>query len=153
MSEEIKKIEDAQATQPVEDRNEPVEDKKEPVKGKALTVEKALEKAGKGVLKLTKPIRANSKDVTELIYDFSALTAFEMLGAIDRGTPAQHDFRLSKDQGLKLFAAAAGKQTPELDSFDIEQRISPVDAIRASQVGTVFFNLSSRAEGISSTLK
>ena len=146
MEEEKMKAENEQAA-------ETAEDKKDAEKGKPMTFTEALVKAGKGVFKLKKPIRAKGEDISELRYDFSALSAFETFDAIDRGTPGKKDSCLSYDQALKLFAAAVSKEMNELDSTDIEQRISNIDAIPAAREAKSFFNLSSLPGGISFTSK
>ncbi len=99
----------------------------------------------KGTLKLSAPIRAKSQDVTELQYDFSKLTGWEYVEAMDADTSARNIFKISQKQALCLFAAAAGKVTPDVDATDIRERIGAVDALRAVQLATVFLITSTRA--------
>ena len=94
-----------------------------------------------------------SEDISELRYDFSALSTIETFEAIDSGKPGKQEDRLSYDQALRLFAAAVSKQMDELDSTDILQRISNIDAIPAAKAAKSFFNLSSLPGDISYTLK
>lgn len=99
----------------------------------------------KGTLKLSTPIRAKSQDVTELQYDFSKLTGWEYVEAMDADATARNVFKISNKQALCLFAAAAGKATPDVDATDIKERIGAVDALRAVQLATVFLITSTRA--------
>lgn len=99
----------------------------------------------KGTLKLSTPIRAKSQDVTELQYDFSKLTGWEYVEAMDTDVTARNVFKISNKQALCLFAAAAGKATPDVDATDIKERIGAVDALRAVQLATVFLITSTRA--------
>jgi hypothetical protein len=99
----------------------------------------------KGTLKLSTPIRAKSQDVTELQYDFSKLTGWEYVEAMDADVTARNVFKISNKQALCLFAAAAGKATPDVDATDIKERIGAVDALRAVQLATVFLITSTRA--------
>ena len=99
----------------------------------------------KGTLKLSTPIRAKSQDVTELQYDFSKLTGWEYVEAMDADVTARNVFKISNKQALCLFAAAAGKTTPDVDATDIKERIGAVDALRAVQLATVFLITSTRA--------
>ena len=99
----------------------------------------------KGTLKLSTPIRAKSQDITELQYDFSKLTGWEYVEAMDADVTARNVFKISNKQALCLFAAAAGKATPDVDATDIKERIGAVDALRAVQLATVFLITSTRA--------
>lgn len=99
----------------------------------------------KGTLKLSTPIRAKSQDVTELQYDFSKLTGWEYVEAMDADVTARNVFKISNKQALCLFAAAAGKATLDVDATDIKERIGAVDALRAVQLATVFLITSTRA--------
>ena len=99
----------------------------------------------KGTLKLSTPIRAKSQDVTELQYDFSKLTGWEYVEAMDADATARNVFKISNKQALCLFAAAAGKATPDVDATDIKERIGAVDALRAVQLATVFLITYTRA--------
>ena len=99
----------------------------------------------KGTLKLSTPIRAKSQDITELQYDFSKLTGWEYVEAMDADVTARNVFKISNKQALCLFAAAAGKATLDVDATDIKERIGAVDALRAVQLATVFLITSTRA--------
>lgn len=103
-------------------------------------------KSSKGKLVLSVPIRADGTDVNELSFDFTALTGWEYMDALDKAGNAKPDaFRITSKQALALFAAAAAKETPNVDEEDIIGRISPQDGIAAMQVASLFFNASSRA--------
>lgn len=104
-----------------------------------------LRKISKGTLKLEKPIRASDTDVTELHYDFNKLTGWEFAKALDKDTDSKTSaFRLTQMQALELFAAAAVKETPNVDAEDIRRRIGISDAVKATQIAVVFFNLTSQ---------
>ena len=104
-----------------------------------------LESTTKGTFKLNTPIRAASQDVNELEYDFTKLTGWEYVEAMDADMAAKNIFKVSQKQALCLFAAAAAKATPNVDATDIKERIGAVDAMRAVQLTTVFLVSSARA--------
>lgn len=99
----------------------------------------------KGVFKLSVPIRSASQDVTELQYDFTKLTGWEFVEAMDADANARTVFKITQKQALCLFAAAAGKATSGIDAADVKERIGAVDALRAVQLATVFLVTSARA--------
>ena len=78
-------------------------------------------------------------------YDFSKLTGWEYVEAMDADVTARNVCKISHKQALCLFATAAGKATPDVDSTDIKERIGAVDALRAVQLATVFLITSTRA--------
>lgn len=136
MSEEIKKNEQAQ--------------EQEAQKHTPIT----LSMVSKGTLELAVPIRARSKDISVLHYDFTMLSGWEYVEAMDSDTTSRNVFYVSKKQALALFAAAAAKQAPTddkggrlFDAADIKQRISLYDAQRAVQVATVFLARSAQEAG------
>lgn len=100
---------------------------------------------GKGRLRLETPITAGDKELTELIYDFTALTGAEYTDAMDTDPNAQQIYRITYRQGLALFAKAAAKQTPGVDMRDIIDRIGGTDAVEGVQLATLFFSASTRA--------
>lgn len=109
------------------------------------SMEETLRTVSRGQMKLEKPIRASNKDVTVLNFDFTKLTGWEFAQALDRDTSGNTSaFRLSQLQALELFAAAAAKETPDVDEEDIRHRIGIADAVKAAQIAVVFFNLTSR---------
>lgn len=113
---------------------------------KAEAIQKAIsDEVTSGTLELTAPIRAGGQDVTELQYDFSKLTGWEYVEAMDADADARNVFKISQKQALCLFAAAAGKATPGIDATDIKQRIGAIDAVKAVQLATVFLVTSTRA--------
>lgn len=100
---------------------------------------------GKGRLELETPITAGDEEITELAYDFTVLTGLEYTAAMDSDFQAQQIYRITYRQALALFAAAAAKQTPALDSRDILERIGMTDAVEGVQLATLFFTASTRA--------
>ena len=106
-----------------------------------------LNMISKGTLELATPIRARSKDVTALHYDFTRLTGWEYAEAMDSAPAARNVFVVTKKQAICLFAAAAAKVTPDVDAKDIKERIGLADAQRAVQVATLFLTTSAREAG------
>lgn len=106
-----------------------------------------LSMISKGTLELAAPIRARSKDVTALHYDFTKLTGWEYAEAMDSDPAARNIFIVTKKQAICLFAAAAAKATPDIDAKDIKERIGLADAQRAAQVATLFLTTSAREAG------
>ena len=102
-----------------------------------------LERYGKGEMKLKSPIKDGEETVTALKWDFGALTGAEYADALDMDRRAGNALRLSSTQALCLFAAAAAKATPQLSALDIRQRLGMADTMKAVQVTTIFFNVSS----------
>lgn len=100
---------------------------------------------GKGKLTLETPIKAGDEEITELTYDFTVLTGMEYAAAMDSDSNAQQVFRITDRQSLALFARAASKQTPRVDTTDIIERIGMTDAVVAIQLATFFFSASARA--------
>lgn len=105
-----------------------------------------LQKFSRGKIRLATPILASDKDVTELIYDFAALTGRELVAALDKsGAVGVNAFRITDTQAFELFAAAAGKATAGIDATDIRERMGAVDSVKAVQLATVFFSAANRA--------
>lgn len=105
-----------------------------------------LQKFSRGKIRLATPILASDKDVTELIYDFAALTGRELVAALDKGgAVGMNAFRITDTQAFELFAAAAGKATAGIDATDIRKRMGAVDSVKAVQLATVFFSAANRA--------
>ena len=100
---------------------------------------------GKGRLRLEKPIMSGDEEITELAYDFNALTGMEYTDAMDSDSNAQQIYRITYRQGLALFATAAAKQSATLDRRDIMERIGVTDAVEGVQLATLFFSASTRA--------
>ena len=118
--------------------------KTEEIRQKSQEANEALTQ-GKGRLKLETPIRSGSGEIDELAYDFTELTGLEYTEAMDSDISASQIFRITNRQALSLFAAAAAKQTPALDSRDILERIGMTDSVVASQLAILFFSASTRA--------
>ena len=102
MSEEIKKNEQPQVE---EQPKEQEAQKPAPI---------TLSMISKGTLELAVPIRARSADVSVLHYDFTKLSGWEYVEAMDSDTASRNVFQVSKKQALALFAAAAAKQAPTM---------------------------------------
>ena len=100
---------------------------------------------GKGRLRLETPIQSGDEEITELVYDFTALTGLEYADAMDSDANATQVFRITYRQGLALFAKAAAKQTNRLDMQDIISKIGMTDAQEGVQLAALFFNASARA--------
>lgn len=103
-----------------------------------------------GVMKLRTPIRAESKDVTELRYDFSKVTGWEYVEAMDADRTAENVLRISSKQALCLFAVACAHEHTNLDARDIRERISAMDAMQATQIATLFTVTSAQVASINS---
>lgn len=133
---------------------------KEEMKNQEINAEKARkttpdtpESLIRGTMILKNPMRAESTDITELKYDFSKLTGWEYVEAMDSDANARNVFKITTKQALCLFAMSAGKETPKIDATDIKQQISVVDAVKAVQLATVFLVTSTRDAKMSSSEK
>ena len=100
---------------------------------------------GKGRLTLETPIKSGDEEITELIYDFTALNGMEYTDAMDSDPNATGNYRITYRQALSLFAKAAAKQTDRMDMQDIVSQIGVTDAVEGVQLATLFFNASTRA--------
>lgn len=99
----------------------------------------------RGKLALSKPILSKGKEITELHYDFMAMSGMEYADAIDSEASRGADsFHLTNKQALALFAVAATKKTEDVDKEAIVRGISVGDSIKAIQAATLFFVTSSR---------
>lgn len=124
----------------------PAEEKKPDKAKEAETLRKASQEAAHGTFKLAVPFRSDGYDISELHYDFKALTGVEYANAMDADNSRNTDsFRMTNKQALTLFATAAAKKTEHVDKDDVLRGLSIDDAIKAVQITTVFFVLSSRA--------
>lgn len=118
------------------------EEKKNAAAEKILT---AAELA-KGTLKLKKPIRAASTDVTELKYDFDNLTGWEYAEAMDADPNARTVFKVTARQAMSLFAMSAAKENEKIDATDIREQMGVADTMKAVQLTTLFLAVSAKAE-------
>jgi len=100
---------------------------------------------GKGRLTLETPIRGRDVDITELSYDFTAISGLEYISSMDMDLMNTQNYRITHRQALALFATAAAKETENLDVQDIMERIGGSDALTAIQLATDFFVASTRA--------
>jgi len=107
----------------------------------------ALDSVRSGKLTLAEPIMDGSAEYTELEYNFSLLKGFDVARALDFGTGRKNGFELNSEQALNLFACAAAKcqKAGGLDATDIRERMGIDDVIKAVQIASLFFRLSSRA--------
>lgn len=106
---------------------------------------KVLSSTSKGKFKLSTPIRAAGTDLEEIEYDFTKLTGWELVEAMDTDEKARSVFKITQKQALCVFAAAAAKCTKDVDARDVKERIGAADAMRAVQLATVFLTASARA--------
>ena len=110
------------------------------------TADELAAKLEKGEMKLLTPIRGGGKDIDALKYDFTKLTAWEYAEALDSDAAAKDAFKMTKKQGIALFAAAVAKEMPELDTRDVKERLGIKDGVQAVNLATVFFVSAQRAE-------
>ena len=104
-----------------------------------------IRKWGTGTMQLYTPIQDGQNRITELKWDFLALTGREYAEAMDMDPNARAAFSMTSKQALCLFAEAAAKATGGLDARDIRDRMGIMDAGKAIQLATVFFRFSSLA--------
>ena len=141
MSENMKNPVNTDAEKPVA-QEAPAEAQAE----KQATPQDVVAQVARGKLVLDTPILSKGENVTELHYDFLALTGFEYADAMDSDATSKSDsFHLTNRQALSLFAAAAVKKTESIDREVVIRGLSISDAIKAVQIATVFFVASSRA--------
>ncbi len=115
------------------------------IEEKSAEVLEALRES-RGRFRLETPIQAGDTEITELTYDFPALTGMEYADAMDSDSNAQAGYRITSRQALALFAKSAAKYTDHrLDMKDILEKIGVTDAVQAVQLATLFFNGSTRA--------
>ena len=110
------------------------------------TADELAAKLEKGEMKLLAAIRGGGKDIDALKYDFTKLTAWEYAEALDSDAAAKDAFKMTKKQGIALFAAAVAKEMPELDARDVKERLGIKDGVQAVNLATVFFVSAQRAE-------
>ena len=97
-----------------------------------------MKELASGTMKLETPIRCRSKDVAELMYDFSKLNGWEYAEAMDGDPDARNVFRVTAKQAMNLFAKAVDKSMPDIDAVDVKRQLSLVDTVKAVQLGTLF---------------
>lgn len=157
-AEVVAAAESAEAALPAETGTDPdaaerPADARESLRAKTEAEKKRMEEAleamkdGRGRLALETPLKGADREITELCYDFTELTGLEYTEAMDAdpNASAQQLYGISYRQALALFAAAAAKQTPELDMKDIVSRIGVTDAVEGVQLASLFFGASTRA--------
>ena len=123
------------------------EPKKE-ISGELKAMEAARQAVARGKFELLAPIMSNGKEVKALQYDFTKLTGMEYvraMGRADDGSVRKNSLRITEEQALSLFAAAAAKASEDVDARDILDQIGIDDSIKAIQAATTFFIASSRA--------
>lgn len=144
---EKKQAEEATEKDPKDVRKELMEAvnrQAEEIRAKSKEAQEAMSQ-GKGKLKLETPIKSGDQEITELAYDFTAITGMEYTDAMDTDPNAQQIYRITYRQALALFAQAAAKQNERLDMKDIISRIGATDAVEGVQLATLFFTASTRA--------
>ena len=144
---EKKQAEEAAEKDPKDVRKELMEAvnrQAEEIRAKSKEAQEAMSQ-GKGKLKLETPIKSGDQEITELAYDFTAITGMEYTDAMDTDPNAQQIYRITYRQALALFAQAAAKQNERLDMKDIISRIGATDAVEGVQLATLFFTASTRA--------
>ncbi len=119
---------------------------KKDIKEIKKTADELAAQLEKGEMKLLTPIRGGGKDIDTLKYDFTKLTAWEYAEALDSDAAAKDAFKMTKKQGISLFAAAVAKEMPELDARDVKERLGIKDGVQAVNLATVFFVSAQRAE-------
>lgn len=130
-------------------------DEKKEEEQKVQTPAEQLRELCRGKLVLMEPIRARGQDVTELHFDFCALTGNEMMDALDSVPSSRNMFEINNRQAVALFAATAGKCAPAdedggknsklYDAKDVAERIGAADSVKAMQLAKLFYNASSQA--------
>lgn len=104
-----------------------------------------VDDARKGTYELAVPLLADDREIGKLDFDFGKLTGWEFVDAMDRAAPKKPAVEgISAEQALSLFAVAAAKVTEHVDAEDIMERLSMEDAIKATQIGQLFFKSASR---------
>ena len=127
MSEETRKAETAQA-----EANQKEE----------KSIEEIVNTLATGTLKLARPFISDDMEIKELKFDLAALSGLEMADALDRGAARDamtNAFKITNKQALELFITSAGKLNKGVDAEDIRRGLSAMDAVKAAQVGMVFF--------------
>ena len=135
---------------------EPEEKKEEE---KKMDPAEALRELGRGKRELVFPIRAHSQDVTEIEFDFCALTCDEILDALD-SVPVYNVMTITNKQAVALFAEAAAKCAPYAgeergtrlyDAKDIRKGLKFADVTFAIQMAKLFYSASCQAGNSSSS--
>ena len=146
MSDEIRNTEEMETEDTEREENTTDETEKDDEQDVIKDPVQMLRKLCRGSLKLFKPLRARGHDVKELRFDFVGLSTYELLDALDNTDVINPSpFAITNRQAVAIFAATAGKCTEDVDSRDILDNISGVDAIKAIQLAKLFWNASHRA--------
>lgn len=97
------------------------------------------------VLKLSKPIMVNGKEVNEIPFDLDNMTAQDKMNASKRYVKDGNIVtvqELDPSYHIYLFTEAVIKANPELDATDV-MRINAKDAAKAEKLVRDFFYLGS----------
>lgn len=107
---------------------------------------KLMEKLAKaeGVMPLTEPITGRDKTLTELRYDFSKISGWEYVEAMDMDKSATNAFKMTNKQALCLFAAAVSKVMDEVDATDVRTRLGMMDSRNAVSITVSFLAASAQ---------
>ena len=115
-------------------------------------VEDIVTQATTGTLKLSTPFMSDNIEITELRYDFKAITGLEFAEAMDSDNSRKSDsFRITGKQALALFAVAVSKCEKHCDKEDVLRGLSIEDTVAAIQAATVFFRAASQAGNLRTT--
>lgn len=97
------------------------------------------------ILKLSKPIMINGKEVKELTYDFDNMTAKDKINVGKKikkdGVPISVE-EIDSDYHLYLFAAAVTKADPSISYADV-LRMNAKDGCKGAALARDFFYMSS----------
>ena len=102
-----------------------------------------------GILKLTKPVKVNGQERTEILYDFDALVVDDII-TLDKGRSAAGlssaaTQELDAYAQFAVFMRAAMRADAAWDESDIK-RMNATDALRAKRLGRDFFFASADEE-------
>ena len=109
-------------------------------------MEDIVKQASTGTLKLSVPFKSDGIVITELHYNFKAVTGLEFADAMDSDFSRKSDsFRITGKQAIALFAVAVEKCEEHVDRQDVLRGLSAEDSVAAIQAATLFFRAASQA--------
>lgn len=104
--------------------------------------QRRLEAATKGVIRLLRPMKSRGEEVTELHYDFAALTNQDFISSMDADRGNRDRNSISRAQALKLYYRMHNKvERPisGLDEHDLNEQASIADTEAMTEKATTFF--------------
>lgn len=123
-----------------------VEDVKKAREDALAKVEEIVTQASTGTLVLSQPFKSDGIMISELHYDFKAVSGIEFADAMDSDYSRRSDsFRITGKQALSLFAVAVEKREEHCDKRDVLRGLSVEDSVAAIQAATLFFRAASQA--------